>query len=177
MAIELAMAMLAIGVRPSGILLMGSARTSENLPRSYRWKLAWLRRLGPSIGKWQMVSRAGRLAHDEQLSDSDLGLLVRMAHDVDWSETRWWIQAIARWNRSRADIDAMGIPVHQIHGREDREFLPPSVQEATVLIRGRHLINLSLPAEVNRWIESIVRDHDLRRSRVAEQVESKKKLN
>lgn len=66
------------------------------------------------------------------------------------------------WSRTHEEIAKSGLVIHQIHGRNDRIAVPPSIKEATLLMRGEHLLHLSHSGEVIRWIDAIVKDRELR---------------
>jgi hypothetical protein len=162
LALEMAIAFASRSIRPAGVFLIGSARSHTFLSKRTRLGLKLLSRLPPSLGRWRLANRYRKLAMDESMSDSQTRILQEMVRDVDWGLVRWQIQAMLDWNRSRSDIESSHIPIHQLHGRGNRVFRVPVVEDATILIHGKHLINLSLSGEVNRWIESILRDDDLR---------------
>ncbi len=164
LAQEMALAFVSRSIQPAGVLLIGSARSKTNISTTFRLKLALLVRLPASLGRHRLTGVYRKLASEEAMSDSHLRILQDMARDIDWAMFRWQVQAQAGWKRSRSEIESNRIPIYQLHGRGDRIFRIPAVEDATILIHGKHLINLSLPGEVNRWIESILRDDDLRQS-------------
>ncbi len=162
LALEMALVFASRSIRPAGVLLIGSARSRANIFNSSRFKLAMLARLPRALGRWRLGKTFRTLASNETMSDSQRRILQDMARDVDWPMFRWQVKVMLGWNRSRSEFESSHIPIHQLHGRGDRVFRVPSVEDATILIHGKHLINLSLSGEVNRWIESIFRDDDLK---------------
>ncbi len=164
LALELALELASRSICPAGVLLIGSVRSKANIPNLFRLKLRLLGRLPVAMGRWKLTSMFQKIASSEAMNPNQTRLLQEMAREADWPFVRWQSRALIGWNRSRAAFEASGFPIFQLHGRGDQRFRVPSVEDATLLIHGKQLINLSLAAEVNRWLESILRDHDLRRS-------------
>jgi hypothetical protein len=111
-----------------------------------------------------MKRTLAKMAIDEAMSPEHKIQLVQMANDADWNQVRWGASQIAKWDRTRSSFDNIGVPIYQIHGRKDHAIKPPSMSDATLLLHGKHMINLSMSTEVNRWLEAILRDHDLKQS-------------
>jgi len=147
--------------RIAGVILIGSTRSHTNIPITFRVQEKLIARLPASVGRIAMKRTLSTLSNEEGMSDVQKQILLEMAHDSDWAQIRWGANKIAKWDRTGSSFEQMGIPIYQIHGRQDRSIKPPSVSDATLLILGRHLINLSMATEVNRWVEAILRDHDL----------------
>ena len=164
LALELARELASRSICPAGVLLVGSVRSKANIPSSLRLTLSLLGCLPVAMGRWRLTSMFQKIASSETMNPNQTRLLQEMAREADWPLVRWQSQAMIGWNRNRAEFEASGFPIFQLHGRGDRRFRVPSAEDATLLIHGKQLINLSLAAEVNRWIESILRDHDLRKS-------------
>lgn len=164
LALELALEFASRSIYPAGVLLIDSTRSQATIPISMRLKLEWLRRLPPTIAKWRLTKTFYKMTLSEGLSEANKKLLQDMVRDSDWKTFRWQVNSMLNWKRKRSEFEAGGFPIYQLHGRGARNFCRPPVEDATLLIHGQQLINLSLPAEVNRWIESILRDHDLRQS-------------
>ncbi len=161
LALEMAFAFASRSHPPAGIFLIGSARSDVNLASRSRLRLAFLSKLPPALGRWRLASQFRKLARNESMNESQTRVLQDMARDVDWAMVRWQVHAMLHWKRSRAELESSRLAIHQLHGRGDRIFRVPTVEDATVLIHGKHLINLSLSGEVNRWLESVLRDDDL----------------
>ncbi len=114
-----------------------------------------------SLGRWHLKSAWKSLAAKESIPPEFARLMQDMANDVSWAKFLWQLQAVARWNRHRSDFDGKGFAVHQIHGMQDRLIKVPPVEDATLLLKEAHLIHMSATEQVNRWIESILRNADL----------------
>jgi pimeloyl-ACP methyl ester carboxylesterase len=164
LALETALQLQSRAMAPAGVLLIGSARSHTSIRSSYRFMQTLIGRLPAGIGRWRLARAQNKIASDESMSTIHRRLLQDMAQDFDWSLLRWQVRALAGWNRHRSEFESSRIPIYQIHGRGDRFYRIPPVEDATILIHGQHLINLSLSGEVNRWIESILRDNELRYS-------------
>lgn len=148
-------------VKPTAVLLIGSARSKSYIPPSFRFQ-AKLANLAPEfLGRWQLKQMWKALAKKESISADHTRLMQEMARDVSWKSFLWQLKAIATWNRDRQDFESAGFPIHQIHGRLDRLLIVPAVEDATLLLNSQHLITLSAVDQVNRWIESIIRNIDL----------------
>ena len=164
LAIEMAIELNARSIAPAAVLLIGSSRSKANISRSYRFKLALLSQLPAVLGRGRIAETFRKQSVQESMNQTQSRILQDMARDIDWALFRWQVKAMLGWKRSRKEIEVSGIQIHQLHGRGDHNFRIPSVEDATILIHGQYLINLSLSGEVNRWIESILRDYDLRHS-------------
>jgi pimeloyl-ACP methyl ester carboxylesterase len=148
--------------RIAGVLLIGSTRSHTNIPISFRVQEKLIARIPVALGRAAMKRSLAKIANEEGMTAEQKQSLMEMANDADWNQVRWGANQIAKWDRTRSSFDNLGVPVHQIHGRQDRAIKPPSMSDATILLHGRHMINLSMATEVNRWIEAILRDHDLK---------------
>ena len=155
---------LATSHRIAGVILIGSTRTHTNIPISLRLQEKLIARIPASLGRTAMKKSLAKIASEEAMSLEQKKLLLDMANDADWNQIRWGASQIAKWDRTRSSFDNLGIPIYQIHGRQDRSIKPPPLSDATLLLQGRHMINLSMATEVNRWLEAIVRDYDLKQT-------------
>jgi hypothetical protein len=111
------------------------------------------------LESWIVLRRIRR----EKLTGRQAQLLRSMAKETDWDFLRWAASACAQWRRSRIQVDASGLKIHQIHGRLDDCIPAPPVDDATILLQGRHMTVMQQAEEVNRWIAAIVREEQLRR--------------
>jgi len=145
----------------AGVILIGSARTRNNIPVAFRLQEKLIARLPASVGRAAMKRSIIKLASDEGMSIEQKQMLLDTAQESDWNHIRRAANQVAKWDRKGSSFDTIGVPVYQIHGVQDRSIKPPLVSDATLLIFGRHMINLSMATEVNRWIEAILRDYNL----------------
>ncbi len=144
-------------LRPRAVILIGSCRSKHAKPRG--WSVA--RRLGDMIprrlfGSAAMALAARGVALFDGLDDTHRALLIKMAGQSDPDRVRWGGHACADWDFS-AHHEPGFPPIHQIHGRHD-PIIPLHDGDPDVVIPdGRHLINLSHPTTVNRFIMDVVR--------------------
>ena len=128
--------------------LIGSARGPGELPLRVRalrrasrllpfLPFAWagpLARLGLGASGWAMSTTSGRVLR--QLADADAAFL------------RWACGAVLSWEPP----SELGIPIHQIHGGNDR-VLPVRRTRADVVVPGAgHVLSLTHAEDVNRFI-------------------------
>ncbi len=145
-AVEMAEALGAMGV-----VLVSSARRDAGV--SLRSRVADL--LGKPIpaaaGPKLLSAMSLPFALLDGLDDDEYTLVKRMAAAADPRVLKWGCGAIADWEFA----GPIRVPIHQIHGSKDC-ILPPN-GDADVEIRGGgHLINLTHPQTVNRFIGDAV---------------------
>lgn len=93
------------------------------------------------------VGRGGNIPAD------DRALLGRMVREVPLEFLRWAGRAIMEWPGKAPGP----IPVRHIHGTRDWVILPSRVKPDVWVPGGAHVLNMSHPREVNRWIGEQVR--------------------
>lgn len=142
---------LAAHVKAKGVILIGSCRSPESLSplvrhlrgavraiptaafRPYRWEVSLLQ---PLIGR---------------LTDEQQRIFVEMARAARPAFLKWGAAAILAWRPSRVDV-----PVHHIHGGQDR-LVSASHVDADVIVPGAgHLLSLTHPAEVSAFLRRVV---------------------
>ena len=165
-AIEAADWLLAQGIPVAGVLLIGSYRDPRFLLRMSRWRGKLIGMLGDQALRQGLALRLSKSLTAEGIETELIGKLVANSPSASPSLFRWSRQAALRWRLKTSDVNS-DFPIHQIHGRRDRFIRPPSIEHATILLQGQHYISLSQSEQVNRWIEAILRDFDLRRSNQA----------
>ncbi len=148
---------------PAAVFLIASARSTP--------RLTWPVKAGAMVSGKLSSNWVGRLTtalavpfgfRDGQ-DDVGFRLLKRMTRQADPAFIRWAVGATTEWTYTGPGGGADTPPIFQIHGRHDW-LLPLREEESQVVIdTGRHLINLSHPHTVNRWLF----DHILRLTRGA----------
>jgi pimeloyl-ACP methyl ester carboxylesterase len=138
-------------LQPRAVFLVATCRSGRAISRAFR--------IGESISRaipeWVLRRLRGPAANFVAWLD-DCGPRHRQAlHDIAIDcpipFQRWAGHAITRWDRD-GDPAEPGVPVHQIHGGQDR-LIPLIPREADhVIPDGGHLINLTHADEVNRFI-------------------------
>lgn len=137
---------------PERLMLIASNRTSDSIPARFRWarSLGGLapRSIAPSI----LARLAGCFAWRDGLDAEGKRWLTEIARRTEVPLLLWGGQAIADWRFSDVDADALGVPIHQVHGSKDW-VLPISKSHTTLPIpTGRHLINWSHAELINAWL-------------------------
>lgn len=144
---------LAALVQPRGVFLIGSCCSPDAVTRLAR-PLAALARILPEPvlrpHPWAM-RRVARFFG--RLSDDQRELLVSMACEAKASFIRWGVKAILSWRPSTP-----AAPVHQIHGSEDRLIPLARVRPDSVVQGGGHLLPLTHPRQVARFISDALRE-------------------
>jgi len=143
---------LAALVQPRGVFLIGSCRSPHAVTRLAR-PLAALALIlpGPVLKPRPWVFR--RVAtFFGRLSDQRRELFVRMGCEAKASFILWGVKAILSWRPS-----TQAAPVHQIHGSEDRLIPLARVRPDCVLQGGGHLLPLTHPEQVARFMSGVLR--------------------
>jgi pimeloyl-ACP methyl ester carboxylesterase len=147
-AYEMAAHLVAQGRGPRGLVLIATCRTRRGLR-------GWYRGLAPAaaclptaalsaskpIAPWA-AKLYGRLPAEMR------ELTVRMFQDADSRFMQWALSAISHWQPSAA----ADVPTLQIHGRRDRVIPIRNVDPNRIVEDGGHLINLTHPQQVNKFI-------------------------
>lgn len=164
LATEIALAAWRRQQGPQACLLIGSCRTRESLPRSLRWQASLAARL-PShfLRRWAIRRWLGWFPEANSLP-LEMRELVRSAREHPlMARLPWAIQAMLQWKLTRSELSQSPLRVHQLHGRLDGLLPRPSVDDATLLLQAGHLLHLSHPEELARWLDAILRDDQLQR--------------
>ncbi len=137
---------------PEAVFLIGSARSSASIP--FFWKtMERLTRFAPievveALSEWNpfFARKFGLLTAEQK------DLFMTMLKDADMKFIRWGCRALMDWQGPKSSE----IPVHHIHGAEDK-LIPPRLAEADRLVPGAgHLLNLSHPPEVNAILLELI---------------------
>jgi pimeloyl-ACP methyl ester carboxylesterase len=138
--------------KPKFLLLISSCRSARSLPRFYQC-VEWVSRLvpGPVIKRRceassRFMARVEGLDHDQYLliRDMSMGLPVPFLRRVG--------RMIPKWEGPAS----FPCPVHHIHGARDRVIPMSRVAPDEVVEEGGHLINMTHPQRVNRFIERVM---------------------
>jgi pimeloyl-ACP methyl ester carboxylesterase len=127
-------------VHPRAVLLVGSARERPRLARL----------LAPLAGSARWIPNALVLAMFGPHFRDSRTIAETMLRDTDPDFLSWGVGAIAGWSPARLDVQ-----VKRLHGDRDRLI---AVGDADEVVQGAgHLVNLTHPGEVNRWIANVLR--------------------
>jgi pimeloyl-ACP methyl ester carboxylesterase len=138
-------------VKPSAVILIGSCRSCESIPKSLK--------AAAMIPDWPQTAKilcrvfpeiSGRFLGARTKEEGDL--LRRMFLETPNDFARWTVQSIFQWK---------GVPkvqrrVTHIHGAKDHLIPLRRVQPDEVVREGGHLICLTHPMEVNRFIQKTI---------------------
>ncbi len=130
-----------------GVFLIGGCRSHREISALFHFTCATASRLPLSLFPIVRALAPPALKLFEGLNREQTRLYVTMMRDASPAQARWAAGQIVRWSSPR-DPPA---PVFQIHGRDD-EILPLRWQSPDRVIEGRHLISLTRPDEVNRYL-------------------------
>ena len=81
-----------------------------------------------------------------------------MVEEIDLDFFRWSSTAAAQWSFTGTD-SRITAPIYQIHGEKDWVIGLQEGNESEVIENGRHLINLTHPELVNRFILQKIENH------------------
>ncbi len=123
-------------INPRLVLLVGSA---TSVPKLARW-------LAPLGGVSRMMPNALMLAAFGPHANGSRAVAAAMLRDADPAFVSWGASAMAGWRPA-----PFTFPVKRIHG--DRDRLIPVGDADQVVAGAGHLVNLTHPDEVNRFIE------------------------
>ncbi len=158
-AIEIAAHLKRQLAKDATVLIVGGIRSREMIPMPLKlqWPIVnWLPKtmLGPWIRKhWFGIPFEWKNWNPE-LRELSRSLLTQLSI----GRFRQVASSIIGWDLDRTKLDGLGMTIHQLHGRLDRVIACPSVQDATILLHGEHLLHISHPGEVHRWMEAMVRN-------------------
>jgi alpha-beta hydrolase superfamily lysophospholipase len=165
-AIELAWLAHQLGKPPAAVLLISSCRSWQAVPRWYgRWA-EWSNRLPKWIASKLFVRRQITQSLTSDAASRQTAQLVEaMYQSSNWAQLQMYARLMAAWRREEADANNAPFPIHQLHGRLDALLPKPSPKHATLLLDAGHWMPSTHADIVNNWIDAILRDLALQRSR------------
>jgi pimeloyl-ACP methyl ester carboxylesterase len=136
--------------RVASLVLIGSALSPREVPAYY----AVLERLSRWVPEG-VFARAPRshpllLAKFGRLTAAQRALFLEMAGRASPALLRRGMRMIFGWKG--VERQEIACPVHRIHGRLDRLIRPPSAREAELIEGGGHLISMTHPGTVGRFL-------------------------
>lgn len=139
-------------VRPQAVILISSCRSSANIP--------FYLKMAGSLLTWPRFSK-GLCRIFPEMSGRFLGartpqqrdLLIRMFMETPNDFAKWTVNVIRRWG----GCEPAGARIYHIHGEKDHLIPLRSVKPDQVIPGGGHLINLTHPGEVNKFIQECLR--------------------
>jgi pimeloyl-ACP methyl ester carboxylesterase len=128
------------------VFMIGGCRDARAVAPFFRFA-CWLATWVPTpILKAILYGAPAALVLFESLNWDHMRLYSRMVNDASPRQVRWSAAALLRY-RSRGD--APGVRVRLIHGQRDLLIPRKLVSPDYVIPRGRHLVSLARPEEVN----------------------------
>ncbi len=136
--------------RVRALVLIGSALSPREIP-SYYAVLEKLSRVIPE-GFFERAPRNNPLvlAKFGRLSAPQRALFLDMAAKASAALLDRGLRMVFRWEGVRKED--LSCPLHRIHGRIDRLIRPPSAREAELVAGGGHLIAMTHPGAVSRFL-------------------------
>jgi pimeloyl-ACP methyl ester carboxylesterase len=129
-----------------GVFMMGGCRDARAVAPFFRFA-CWLATWVPTpVLKAILYGAPAALVLFESLGWSHMRLYSRMVNDASPRQVRWSAGALLPY-RSRGDPP--GVRVRLIHGQRDLLIARKLAHPDYVIARGRHLVSLTRPDEVN----------------------------
>jgi pimeloyl-ACP methyl ester carboxylesterase len=130
------------------VVLIASCRHREAVSRA-AWPIEWAARFLPdAVIRHQSANTARLLARIESLPRDQYALVRDMALEIPVPYLRRVGRMILKWKRP----SPLTCPIAHIHGDRDRLIPLRNVQPDEVVPGGGHLINLTHPDQVNRFL-------------------------
>jgi pimeloyl-ACP methyl ester carboxylesterase len=137
-------------IQPDAVILIGSCRSPSSLPSSYRFLRACSDLVPDALFGWSFTAAPLIASRFGVRSPEHRQLFTNMLRHTPPSFVRWAARAIFSWS----GIDELPVPIHHIHGEEDRIIPLRCVRPDVVVKRAGHMLNVTHPAEVNAFIET-----------------------
>jgi pimeloyl-ACP methyl ester carboxylesterase len=134
-----------------GCFLVGSVRSSRELPAALRGLRPVAR--AARVLPFEILQIVSRLLFASVRPDagSDVAVLLDQMSRSDAAFLRWACRAVIEWDGPAAPIR---VPIHQIHGGNDR-ILPPSRTRPDIVVAGAgHALSVSHPDEVTAFLRA-----------------------
>ena len=131
------------------VFMIGGCRDTRAVAPFFRFACALAPHLPIPAFKAILYGAPAALVLFESLNWEHMRLYSRMVNDASPRQARWSAGALLRY---RSAGDPLGVPVYLLHGQRDLLIPPKHVDPDFVVPRGRHLISLTRPAEVNRYL-------------------------
>ncbi len=130
-----------------GVFLIGGCRAHDEIAALFHATCATASKL--PLSTFPLVTSVAPLALRlfEKLDKQQTHLYVTMMREASPAQVRWAAGEIVKWESSGEPA----APVYQIHGSHD-EIVPLAWQKPDRVIEGRHLISLTRPEKVNRYL-------------------------
>lgn len=139
-------------VNPAAVILIGSIRSPSELPL-YARAARPLRRLVPFLPiRFLQLCAAPFASRAAERIAPHIVRVIRQFRGADATVIKWSISRVLDWKT----VPPVDCPVFHIHGR--RDFVLPARRTSPdrFVERGRHVISLTHPEEVNEFIRDVM---------------------
>ncbi|MCC7290939.1 MAG: alpha/beta fold hydrolase [Phycisphaerales bacterium] len=136
-----------------GVLLIASARSGAQVPRSLHVAEHASRWAPDSVLEWGMRRAPLLGAEFRRLTLPQKRLLREMLLATPLAFLRWGGRAIIKWQGPGESE----VPVHHLHGSDDRIIPLRNVSPDLTVVGAGHLVNMTHAGEVNGFIEARLR--------------------
>lgn len=130
-----------------GVFLIGGCMSGKQISPKFRSVLKTSAALPTRLIRPSLLLSPLAFMAFERLSRKHRRLMTRVLREHSPEQTRWSCRAILDWECCAMPPE---VPVVAIHGEEDEVIPLQNVRADHVIPRGRHLINLQCPRDVNR---------------------------
>lgn len=131
------------------VFMIGGCRDARHVAPFFRFACLAAQYVPTPVLKMILYGAPAALVVFESLNWEHMRLYSRMVNDASPRQVRWSAGALLGY---RSLGDPTGVPVHLLHGQRDLLIPPKNVRPDFVVPRGRHLISLARPAEVNGYL-------------------------
>ena len=132
-----------------GVFMIGGCRDSRAVAPFFRFACLAAQYVPTPVVKALLYGAPAALVLFESLNWAHMRLYSRMVNDASPRQVRWSAGALLRY---RSAGDPPGVPVCLLHGQRDLLIPPKNVRPDFIVPRGRHLIALARPEEVNGYL-------------------------
>jgi pimeloyl-ACP methyl ester carboxylesterase len=136
-------------VDASGLISIGGCTSSRQIAPLFRGVLKIGAMATQRIARWSVAAAPLALKLFEKLDRPNRQLITTMMREHSMRQTQWSCRALLEWECCK---DPPTLPIHSIHGALDRVIPPANINPEKLIAGGRHMINLTHPAEVNRFV-------------------------
>ncbi len=142
-------------LEPRAVALIASCRSASSIAPAVRWFRGAVDLLPRSFTRWGVEQTRGAIAARAGAFPYPRRLVAEMADGVSAEFIRWATGAIVRW----PGAELQGRPVRHIHGSRDPIIPADRVWPDEWVPEGEHLINLTHPEQVNRFLRATADAH------------------
>ena len=129
-----------------GVFIMGGCRDTRAVAPFFRFACLAAQYVPTPVLKSILYGSPAALVLFESLNWEHMRLYSRMVNDASPRQVRWSAGALLGY---QSPGDPPGVPVRLLHGQRDLLIPVKNVNADYVIPRGRHLIALTRPKEVN----------------------------